>query len=96
MAKHIHAGTSERLCFDTGYRMMFCILTGGNIDLSVGSPVPSGAMSGNDDYDTRFTSLASIIMCILTGLCYSGGFGCFCKCLHLYNLQVCLLRVLTI
>lgn len=56
--------------------MLLCILTGGNIDLSVGSQVALvGAIAGTLIVNLKFNFYLSIIICLLVGVCLGAWQG---------------------
>ena len=62
--------------FILGMGMLLCILTGGNIDLSVGSVVCfSGAICGVLMVDNKWGTLPTVIVVILIGLCVGAWNG---------------------
>ena len=62
--------------FILGMGMLLCILTGGNIDLSVGSVVCfSGAICGVLMVDYKWGTLPTVLLMLLVGLCVGAWHG---------------------
>ena len=62
--------------FVLGMGMLLCILTGGNIDLSVGSVVCfSGAICGVLMVDYKWSTLPTLVVLLLIGLCVGAWHG---------------------
>ena len=65
--------------------MLLCILTGGNIDLSVGSVVALvGACAGTMIITWGWNPHLSILLCLLIGIAIVAGFDCLCQDPGLY------------
>ncbi|MBQ4025054.1 MAG: sugar ABC transporter permease, partial [Treponema sp.] len=64
--------------------MLLCILTGGNIDLSVGSVVCLvGAIGGKLIVDAKMPIVPAIIICLLVGLLIGAWHGAFIAYVHI-------------